>query len=406
MLRFALFPRSASMRAGILLLGAFLSVFHTLKAQKAEIEQILHEVNLDSLLFSVKQLTGIEPVLIHGQPQIIYSRYKTQTPNAWAAMYLHDRMQAYGYETSYENFEATGQNIIALKKGTLYPEKIFLMCAHYDAIALPYDHATGADDNGSGCAAVLEAGRLLKDLSLPFSIMFVFFDEEEQGFIGSNHFVQNFNFKQTEIRATFNLDMIAYDDNHDFKASINTRDYGNSVELANKIIGLNDTFQIGLNLNILNPGSTSSDHESFWEYNKTAVFLAEDDKDFNRYWHTKYDSITYFNDSFFYRNTQFAIASMLWFASNKYNDLAVQSINKVPVFQAFPNPAKAQFTVYTESNGILEIYQLDGKQIHTQEIINGNNPIQIDVGNKPRNILLRFMNESGSIQSKWLLLIP
>lgn len=397
--------RSKGMRVGLLLLGAFLSVFHTLKAQKAEVEQILHEVNLDSLLFTAKQLTGIEPVKINGQNQIIYSRYKNQTPNAWAAIYLHDRLMSYGYAPYYEYFDALGQNVVAVKQGTLYPDKLFIICAHYDAIAVPYDQAIGADDNASGCSAVMEAARLLQNKDLPFSVMFAFFDEEEQGLLGSQDFAGDFDFGQYEIRGVINLDMIAYDDNKDYQAEIHTQDYGNSVELANKIIGLNDTFNIGLQLRIVNPGTTASDHDAFWQKNQTAILLIEDDNDFNRYYHTKYDSITYYHDSFFYRNTQFAIASLLWFASDKDNDLFTPTPEN-NLFSIYPNPSHGQIHLKTEIAGRIEVYGTDGRAIYTQNISPGENLIHLDQPDKTQQVLVRFIREDGSYQSKWLLLAP
>jgi len=395
--------RYASMRVWILLLCPFLSVFHTLKAQKAEVEQILAEVNLDSLLFTVKQLTGIEPVSINGQLQVIYSRYINQTPNAWAGIYLKNRLEGYGYAVSQQLFNATGENIIAYKEGNLYPNKAFVICAHYDAIAIPYDKAIGADDNASGCAAVMEAARLLKDSDFPFSVYFVFFDEEEQGLLGSTAFNQQFDFAQKEIRAVFNLDMIAYDDNLDNRAEIHTQPFANSVELANKIIGLNDTFQIGLDLSIVNPGTTASDHDAFWQNNKSAILLIEDKKDFNRYYHTKFDSIQYFHDSFFYKNSVFAIASFCWFASDKDNTLDIPDMDE-PEFSIYPNPSNGKIWMDNLEEGIVKIYALDGRLVHTQKLPAGKNQLDQHGWMNETQVIVKFQTERHSFQAKLLLL--
>lgn len=405
MRRFPSALRYASMRAWILLLCPFLSVFHTLKAQKAEVEQILAEVNLDSLLFTVQQLTGIEPAMINGQPQKIYSRYISQTPNAWAGIYLQNRLRAYGYTISRQLFSASGENIIAYKEGNLYPNKAFVICAHYDAIAIPYDQAVGADDNASGCAAVMEAARLLKDSDFPFSLYFVFFDEEEQGLIGSNAFQEQFDYDQHEIRAVFNLDMIAYDDNLDNRAEIHTRPYANSIELANKIIGLNDTFQIGLDLSIKNPGTTASDHDAFWQNDKTAILLIEDKMDFNRYYHTKFDSIQYFHDSFFFKNTQFAIAALCWFASDKDNTLQLKSMEE-PELSLYPNPTSGKLTFIHEKAGNLSIYSMDGRLLSTFSTLAGHNEISLDPVNEIQHVIVKFRTEEHAFRPKLLLLTP
>lgn len=399
------FSRYTCMRVWIFTLCAFFSVLHTLKAQKAEVEQILQQVHLDSLLFSVAQLTGVEKVMINGQEQNIYSRYRNQAPNEWAALYLADRLLAYGYTPQYQYFDALGKNVYAIKEGNLYPDRTFVISAHYDAIAIPYDQAVGADDNASGCSGVLEAARLLKDSDFPFTLIFVFFDEEEQGLVGSIAFNQQFDFDTYEIEAVFNLDMIGYDDNHDFKAEIHTRPYTNSMELADKIIGLNDTFQIGLDLSIENPGTTASDHDAFWQTGRTAILLIEDKQDFNRYYHTKYDSMQYFNDSFLYRNVCFAIASLCWFASDKDNTLKVD----VPAegsFRFYPNPNSGKVWIESQENVQVFLYGLDGKNVGSMAIDAGKTELDLSEWRGLGCVLIHVQGEANSFRSKVLFLNP
>lgn len=399
------FMRLTSMRVWIFTLCAFFSVFHTLKAQKAEVEQILQQVHLDSLLFSVAQLTGIEKVSINGQEQTIYSRYRSQVPNDWAATYLADRLQAYGYTPQNQYFDALGKNVYAIKEGNLYPDRAFVICAHYDAIAIPYDQAVGADDNASGCSGVLEAARLLKDSDFPFTLIFIFFDEEEQGLLGSMAFNQQFDFDKYGIEAVFNLDMIGYDYNEDFKAEIHTRPYANSIELANKIIGLNDTFQIGLNLSIENPGTNASDHDAFWQTGKTAVLLIEDEQDFNRFYHTKHDSMQYFNDSFLYRNVCFAIASLCWFASDKDNTLSLEP-GQTAGLGVYPNPTNGRLWLESPEAGQVRIYALDGKLLAQFPVEAGKNELDLSVWKSVGQVVIQLQGESNSFRSNMLFLNP
>ena len=402
---FHVVQRYTCMRVRIFMLCALFSVFHTLKAQKAEVEQILQQVNLDSLLFSVARLTGIEKVTINGQEQTIYSRYRNQLPNDWAATYLADRLQAYGYTPQNQYFDAMGKNVYAIKEGNLYPDRAFVICAHYDAIAVPYDQAVGADDNASGCSGVLEAARLLKDSNFPFTLIFVFFDEEEQGLLGSMAFNQQFDFDTYGIEAVFNLDMIGYDYNEDFKAEIHTRPYANSIELANKIIGLNDTFQIGLDLSIENPGTSASDHDAFWQTGKTAVLLIEDEQDFNRFYHTKHDSMQYFNDSFLYRNVCFAIASLCWFASDKDNTLSIDPGNTAnPVI--YPNPSNGRVWMDSREGGLLRVFAMDGKLLTQFPVHAGPNELDLSAWKSMGQVVLQLQAESGSFRSNVLFLMP
>ena len=392
------------MRVRILISMLVLVFVLPVHAQKEETEQILQEVNLDSLLFTTASLTGIEPVLIDGQMRYIGSRHKDQPGNEYAGKYLENRLLEYGYQTSFQYFGTQGENVVGIKEGNAYPNRAFVICAHYDAIAVPFESATGADDNASGCAAVMEAARLLKDSDYPFTLLFLFFDEEEQGLIGSEAFNQQFDFDTYTIEAVFNLDMIAYDDNGDFRAEIHTRPHGNSQELAYKLAALKDTFDIGLDLEIIDPGTTASDHDAFWQHDRTAILLIEDKQDFNRYYHTKFDSMQYFHDSFFYRNTQLAIAGLVWFASNPDQDLAARQTGEAR-FRLYPNPAKEQVVLDVPETGIWEIYGLDGKLLATGSVENGLNRIFLnDI--TPPCVLVRFTTESGKHGTKMLVLTP
>jgi peptidase M28-like protein len=72
-------------------------------------------------------------------------------------------------------------NILAERKGTLEPERVIEIGAHYDTV--PY--SPGADDNSSGVAAVLEVARVLADSRPRKTIRFCFFGSEEVRLLGS-----------------------------------------------------------------------------------------------------------------------------------------------------------------------------------------------------------------------------
>lgn len=388
-----------------ILIGMLVLVFVLpVNAQKVATEQILQEVNLDSLLLTVARLSGIEPVTINGQEQHIQTRHATKAGNEWAATYIQDRLKAWNYTTTNQYFNIDGKNILGMRKGNIHPEKAFVVCAHYDAIAGDFNKAPGADDNASGCAAVLEAARLLKDSQFPYTLFFVFFDEEEQGLLGSKSFQLQFGYDDYDILAVFNLDMIAYDDNLDMRSEIHTRPHKNSLELAAKLKSLNDTFQLGLDLQIIDPGTPDSDHSSFWDQGITAILLIEDEQDFNRYYHTSNDSMHYFHDSFFYRNTQLVIAGLVWFASNPDQDLHILpgSRNRFPVY---PNPARQQITVDAGEAFEWEIHALDGRlQAH-----GANNAGEANIrltGMNPGTFILRIITASGKQGSNVLVLKP
>lgn len=66
----------------------------------------------------------------------------------------------------------------------------------------------GANDNASGCAAVLEAARVLAANPPKRTIIFVLFTAEEFGHIGSQHFVKNPPVPLDRVLMNVNLDQI------------------------------------------------------------------------------------------------------------------------------------------------------------------------------------------------------
>jgi Zn-dependent M28 family amino/carboxypeptidase len=79
------------------------------------------------------------------------------------------------------------RNVIADLAGSDPSGEMVLVGGHFDS----WDPAQGADDDGSGVAAVLEAARVLKSLGVTprRTIRFAFFSGEEQACLGSRAYV-------------------------------------------------------------------------------------------------------------------------------------------------------------------------------------------------------------------------
>lgn len=80
-------------------------------------------------------------------------------------------------------------NLIATLKGTSDPERHYVLGGHFDSINSDNKDAEGkapgANDDGSGTAAVLEALRAMCAFPFAATIEFCFFDAEEMGLLGS-----------------------------------------------------------------------------------------------------------------------------------------------------------------------------------------------------------------------------
>jgi Zn-dependent M28 family amino/carboxypeptidase len=84
------------------------------------------------------------------------------------------------------------------------------VCAHLDTKSdKQLAYAPGADDNASGCAAVVELARILSGQTFAKTIKFVLFSREETGQQGSKAFAKTARANNENIVAAINLDMIA-----------------------------------------------------------------------------------------------------------------------------------------------------------------------------------------------------
>ncbi|MDB5350366.1 MAG: hypothetical protein JWN86_1613 [Planctomycetota bacterium] len=79
-------------------------------------------------------------------------------------------------------------NVIADIPGTEFPDEYVIVGGHIDS----WDGATGATDNGTGCATTLEAARVLMKSGIKprRTIRFMLWSGEEQGLLGSRAYVK------------------------------------------------------------------------------------------------------------------------------------------------------------------------------------------------------------------------
>ncbi|MEW6595250.1 MAG: M28 family peptidase [Thermodesulfobacteriota bacterium] len=98
-----------------------------------------------------------------------------------AAAAITFRLQELGYAVNRQEFSAYGTpvaNIEVERRGTRRPEEILVIGAHYDTVL----NSPGANDNGSGVAALLELARLLQREVVGRTIRLVAFANEEPPF--------------------------------------------------------------------------------------------------------------------------------------------------------------------------------------------------------------------------------
>lgn len=131
-----------------------------------------------------------------------------------AARYIHNRLQTYGYAVVEHGYVVAGrpvQNLEGVLVGSDTNAGQIVVGAHYDTV----HGAPGANDNGSGVAAVLELARQFRGEKPRRTIRFVLFVNEEPPYfqtsaMGSLVYARELRRDHVEISAMLSLETIGY----------------------------------------------------------------------------------------------------------------------------------------------------------------------------------------------------
>ena len=103
-------------------------------------------------------------------------------------------------------------NVMAIKRGTVYPDRYIIMSGDIDSRVSDPLNATsdspGANDNASGMAGVIEAARVLSEYDFPTSIIFLGLSGEEQGLFGGKFLAADMVEQKWDVVGIINNDMI------------------------------------------------------------------------------------------------------------------------------------------------------------------------------------------------------
>lgn len=119
-------------------------------------------------------------------------------------------------------------NVVATLKGTdPNDHRIFVISGHMDNMRTDVmdreGDAPGANDDGSGTAAVIECARIMSKQSFPATIIFVAVCGEEQGLLGSGFMAENAKKNKWQIEAVLNNDIIGSNNSNETDIIQNTK---------------------------------------------------------------------------------------------------------------------------------------------------------------------------------------
>jgi len=110
-------------------------------------------------------------------------------------------------------------NVVATIKGTKTPDRVYVVGGHYDSRNRNRRDSTrdapGANDDGSGTAAVVELAHVLAEIPLASTVRLVCYDGEELGLVGSRKDAEELESAEVAVDGMMTLDIVGNTESQD-----------------------------------------------------------------------------------------------------------------------------------------------------------------------------------------------
>ncbi len=256
--------------------------------QMMDLDSLISLISQDSLQSYTERL------------QAFYRRVAGTDSNYISRDWIAAKLTSFGYDSvvidSFQNPNEY-QNVLAYKIGSVFPNHHIIVGAHRDAV----QGSPGADDNGSGTAAVMEIARILQDIETDMTFVFALFDAEELGLYGSWHYVDEAMARDDSIVYMLNMDMIAYYENSTQVKLYHGSDLTYSQlwqSLADSLVGISG---------VLSGNSGGSDHYPFAQNGYPVTFTIE--YIFSSVYHSYRDSTAYMDFTYMTKIVKASLAT-------------------------------------------------------------------------------------------------
>lgn len=226
----------------VLATGAFLSVraqSPVIIQKDPQIEKMVNDVSADSMRYYITRLVAF------GTRNTLSSVTDTKRGIGASRNWILSKFQSFAKTSGgrlsakldTNNYQPDGKridvpviltNVVATLKGTdPNDHRIFVISGHMDNMrtnVMDRDgDAPGANDDGSGTAAVIECARIMSKQSFPATIVFVAVCGEEQGLLGSGFMAANAKKDNWEIAAVLNNDIMGSNNSNETNIIENTK---------------------------------------------------------------------------------------------------------------------------------------------------------------------------------------
>lgn len=288
--------------------------------QRPSVGDLLQLVNISRIQDNVKKIYGFRDCQTPKGNQHL-AEVRNLVNAQFTQHQLKIERQAFKWE------KVKGENVVSNKDANSESKKVFVVGAHMDAAK----DSPGGDDNATGLAGLLEVMHVLSDYNFNHQLVFVGFDCEEIGFLGSKYFVNDALEQKKQIEGMVNFDMIGafselpntqmipqgFDALFPDVAEMVAKDSfkGNFVvctsNQASESLGINfkekaeqylPTLKVASLVALENgeftPTLASSDHAPFWKANFKAIHIGDGGETRNPKLNTPDDTLEFVNYQF------------------------------------------------------------------------------------------------------------
>ncbi|AZA76490.1 M28 family peptidase [Chryseobacterium sp. G0186] len=316
--------------------------------------------------------------------------------------WIKNKYISYGYtssqivESPFTYGSTSSKNLIITKTGTLYPNKYVIICGHFDTINGP-----GVNDNGSGTSIILEAARILQNVPTEYSIKFIHFSGEEQGLIGSSHYVNNVVYqggvRKLDIKLVFNLDQVG-----GVKGNNNTTVYCDEDQggvSSNNAASAAVTQQLRNCTALYSPLQTEVDPAADTDYipfeQKGEIITGFFERIRSSYPHSSKDTFANVDPVYVYKIGKATVGALQHFASASVTLSAnkTTSQNGLEAVKFYPNPASSVLNIELPektANFSFELTNLTGRSL-----IKVNNETKINVSTLENGVYIGILKIDG-----------
>ncbi|HVF81067.1 MAG TPA: M28 family metallopeptidase [Flavisolibacter sp.] len=253
-----------------LLTITFLSSAQTIIQRDPEIEAMVKEISPDSMKSYINKMvsfgtrstisttTDKKKGIGAAREWVVqkFNEFAAQSGGRLTAMVDTTTLQPDGRRV---NTAVNLGNAMAILKGTdASDDRIYLISGHLDSrvsdVMNKTADAPGANDDGSGVAAVIECARIMSKHNFPATVIFLAVSGEEQGLLGAGYLAEKARRLNWNIDAMLNNDIMGSNNSNETNIVENTK-----VRVFSEAFSVQDTgraFQNIRNLGLENDGKT------------------------------------------------------------------------------------------------------------------------------------------------------